>query len=233
MSAPDPTTPARPKARRTEPGDPTRVRVMVVEDHPMVRQALERSLAELDLEVVASCAEGFEALERYASCRPDVVVSDDRLPQMRGVEVARRLVAHHPQARVVIFSAYADAAEISAALDDGVRGWVSKNAPPEELADSIRRAAAGERAFDATTAAVLVDHLRVGDEECGRPSDLSDREVEVLTAAAAGKPNVAIAHELGVSERTVKTYFHRVYTKLGVNDRTRAVAEALRTGVIS
>lgn len=211
---------------------PDVVRVVVVDDHPVVRDGLRGMLgAEPGLEVVGEAADGVEALAVARRTRPDVVLMDLRMPGGDGVTATaalRRTAAPGaPAPRVLVLTTYATAREVHAALEAGATGYVLKDAPREELFGAVRAAARGESVLSAAAATQVVNRLR-GEEG----SELTERELAVLTLVARGTPNRAIASTLFVSEATVKTHLAHVFDKLGVTDRAAAVAEAYRRSLL-
>ncbi len=196
------------------------IRLLLAEDHPVVRIGLERLLAnESDIEVVGAAANGFEAVELSDRLRPDVVLMDLSMPGMGGVEATRAIVAAHDGAvNVVVLTSFAGRDDILAALDAGASGYMLKDAEPEELLAAVRAAARGEAPL-APKAAREVLAARVEQ----RPTeDLSPREQDVLRLVAQGLPNKRIARELEISEKTVKAHLTNVFQRIGVTDRTQA-----------
>ena len=207
------------------------IRVLLVDDHPVVRRGLRALLEELPgLEPVGEAADGAEALallDRFArdgQPGPDVVLMDLQMGAgMNGVEATRRITALPDPPRVLILTTYSTDADILAAVEAGATGYLLKDAPPEELAAAVRAAARGETVLAPPVAARLMGRVRAG-----RPA-LSPRETEILELLAEGLANRQISRRLFISEATVKTHLVHVYEKLGVDSRTAAVAAA-RTG---
>jgi DNA-binding NarL/FixJ family response regulator len=195
------------------------IRVMVVDDHAVVRGGLEQLLATApDISLVATASNGQEALDAAAANEVDVVLMDLSMPVMDGIEATRRLVATHPELNVVALTSFSDNRRIMEALSAGASGYLLKDAGPDELLGAIRAAHAGGSPLDPKAARVLLDAQRTL-----RPAqDLSDREVEVLRLVAAGLANKQIARKLGITERTVKAHLTNVFQRLGVTDRTQA-----------
>jgi len=194
------------------------IRVLIVEDHGLVRAGLERLLATVeDVEVVGGAADGAEAIRLAAEMQPDVVLMDLSMPNVDGIEATREIVAGRPDSQVVVLTSVIDRERILAALDAGAVGYLLKDSDPEVLIEGVRSAARGESPL-APKAARAVLTARAERE---RP-ELSDRELDVLRCVADGKPNKLIARELGISEKTVKTHLTRVFQQIGVTDRTQA-----------
>ena len=204
------------------------IRLLVVDDHPVVRAGMVAVLGEeADLEVVGEAANGAEALALVPRLTPDVVLMDLRMPVMDGAEATARLVAQPDPPQVLVLTTYDTDADILRAVEAGARGYLLKDAPTPVLTDAIRRAARGETVLAPPVAARLADRLRAP-----ATPELTDREVEVLGLVARGLSNADIGRALFIGEATVKTHLIRAFAKLGVTDRTAAVAEAHRRGVI-
>jgi DNA-binding NarL/FixJ family response regulator len=205
------------------------VRVLIVDDHPVVRDGLRGMLqAQPDLEVVADAANGHQALTAVARHDPDVVLMDLRMPELDGVEATRRIRADHPSVKVLVLTTYDTDADILHAIEAGATGYLLKDAPREQLFSAVRAAARGETVLAPTVAAKLVHSIR------DRPDheQLTARELDVLRLVADGLTNRAIASRLHISEATVKTHLVHTYAKLGVDDRTAAVMAALERGLL-
>jgi DNA-binding NarL/FixJ family response regulator len=199
-------------------------RVLLVDDHPILRLSLARLLdAEEDVEVVGSVGDGADAVKLVAETNPDVVLMDLSMPGMDGVQATRSITASGSAARIVVLTSFSDRDRILEALDAGAIGYLLKDAEPEDLVRGVRAAARGDWPIDPRAARLL---LGGG----SRPSGprLSDREKEVLGLIATGLANKAIARRLGISERTVKAHLTRIFEQLGVSDRTQAALWAHR-----
>ena len=210
------------------------IRVLLVDDHPVVRRGLRALLEELPgLEPVGEAADGAEALallDRFArdgQPGPDVVLMDLQMGAgMNGVEATRRITALPDPPRVLILTTYSTDADILAAVEAGATGYLLKDAPSEDLAGAVRAAARGETVLAPPVAARLMGRVRAG-----RPT-LSPRESEILGLLAEGLANRQISKRLFISEATVKTHLVHVYDKLGVDSRTAAIAAALQNGLL-
>jgi two-component system NarL family response regulator len=202
-----------------------RIRVVIVDDHAVVRQGVASLLeGEEDIEVVA---EGGSAAEALALCRkhePDVMLLDLRLPDGSGVDVIRALLAERPERRIVVLSTYDGDEDIFRALEAGARSYLLKNMSYQQILEALRAAHAGERRLPREIA------RRMNERPPAR--SLSSRELEVLRLVAQGESNQAIAAALGLSEGTVKTHVAHILTKLSVDDRTAAVTAALQRGIL-
>ncbi|GAB3300511.1 response regulator transcription factor [Geodermatophilus aquaeductus] len=203
-------------------------RVLVVDDHPVVRGGLVGWLAaQEDLEVVGEAGDGQEALALVAATEPDVVLMDLRMPRMDGVTATERLAVSHPAVRVLVLTTYDTDADIVRAVAAGATGYLLKDAPLPQLADAVRAAARGETVLAPPVAARLVSRMRAPAAEAP-----TARELEVLGGVARGLTNAEIGRELFIGEATVKTHLLRVFAKLGVDDRTRAVMVAVERGLL-
>jgi DNA-binding NarL/FixJ family response regulator len=204
------------------------IRVVVVDDHPVVRGGVVGWLdAQPDLSVVAQASDGAEALAMVAATSPDVVLMDLRMPGMDGVTATERLAAAHPGVRVLVLTTYDTDADIVRAVEAGATGYLLKDVPLPQLADAVRAAARGETVLAPPVAARLVSRLRAPAVDAP-----TVRELEVLRGVARGLTNAEIGRELFIGEATVKTHLLRVFAKLGVDDRTRAVMLAVERGLL-
>ncbi|WP_263120984.1 response regulator transcription factor [Cellulomonas sp. RIT-PI-Y] len=205
-----------------------RIRVLLADDHPVVRSGLAGMLAvEPDIDVVGEVPDGAAAVVAAAELRPDLVLMDLRMPVLDGAAATARIVAEVPGVRVLVLTTYETDADILRAVEAGATGYLLKDTPRDQLVAGVRGAARGETALSPSVASRLVQQMRGGDAE--RPTP---RELEVLAAVARGLSNAAIGAELFIAEATVKTHLLRVFAKLGVDDRTRAVTVALERGLL-
>jgi DNA-binding NarL/FixJ family response regulator len=202
-----------------------RIRVLVVDDHQVVRAGLKALInSEPDMNVAGEAANEEEALKTFAVVKPDVTLMDLRLPDASGIDVAARLQSAAPGARIIMFSSYNREEEIYGALKTGVCSYIRKGAPASELLQAIRAAHAGKRYISPEIGQQVVDHLT--------QDDLSAREREVLQLMFEGRSNKEIAASLGISDHTVNIHTRNVMGKLGASRRTEAIATALRKGII-
>lgn len=193
------------------------IRVLVVDDHEMVRTGLAAMLtADGDIEVVARAADGASAIHQAAICDPDVILMDLSMPVMDGIDATRAITAASPSARIVVLTSFSDRARVSRALEAGAIGYQLKDAEPTVLRDAVRAAAVGHVPLDARVAGALLPRAAEG----GDP--LSPREREVLALVTQGLANKQIARALGITERTVKAHLGNAYRQIGVADRTSA-----------
>lgn len=204
------------------------IRVMLVDDHAIVRQGLERLFETVDdIEVVAMAANGNEAILMCAEHQPDVVLMDLSMPELDGVEATRRIVAAGGNTRVVVLTSFGEESRILDALNAGAHGYLLKHVDPDELITAVRSAQAGDSPLDPRAGRVLLDSRRGGGSGSGgggatREHELTDRELEVLLLVGQGLANKQIARKLGISERTVKAHLTSVFQRLNVSDRVQA-----------
>ena len=205
----------------------TAIRVVLADDHPVVREGLRGMLtAEPDIEVVGEAASGPEAVALAERLRPDVVLMDLRMPGGDGVEATRQLAG----TTVVVLTTYDSDADILRAVEAGAAGYLLKDTPRAVLADRVRAAARGETVLAPAVAGRLMGRIRA--EPAARTEQLSARETQVLALVARGMTNAEIGRELYLSEATVKTHLLRASAKLGVSGRTTAVTRAIETGAL-
>jgi DNA-binding NarL/FixJ family response regulator len=205
--------------------------VLVVDDHPVVRSGLIGMLAVTDdIEVVGEAGDGEEALALVESTRPDVVLMDLRMPRRDGVSATGAIVSGYPATKVLVLTTYDTDTDILHAVEAGATGYLLKDTPHAELLDGIRAAARGETVLAPPVAARLMSRLRTP----AAPAAVqpSPRELEVLAAVARGLSNAEIGRELFIGEATVKTHLQRLFTKLDVDDRTRAVTVAIERALL-
>ncbi|MGH3321057.1 MAG: response regulator [Streptosporangiaceae bacterium] len=209
------------------------ITVLIADDHAMVRGGVRGFLeTQPDIAVVAEAGSGEEAVELAAEHVPDVALVDLVMPGIGGVEAIRRLTARSPRTRPVVLTSYDADAHVFPAIRAGAHSYVLKDVGPEELADVVRKAAAGEAVLHPRVAARVVQEMQGARGE--RPNafrELSDRELEVLRLIADGLPNVELAARLFISEKTVKSHVSNILAKLHLADRTQAAVYAWRHGV--
>lgn len=209
------------------------IRLLIADDHPVVRAGLAGLLSdEPGFEVVAEASDGDEAVRLTAATRPDVVLMDLRMPRVDGVAATARIAggeAGVPAPRVLILTTYETDDQILAAIEAGASGYLLKAAPQAEIVAGIRSVAAGQSALSPAVAVRLVERMRQPDQ----PGVLTVRETEVLRLVATGHSNKQVAAALGIGESTVKTHLLKVFEKLGVADRTRAVTLAMERGLLN
>ncbi|MGI6206583.1 MAG: response regulator [Anaerolineae bacterium] len=213
------------------------IRILLAEDHDLVREGTRRLLEQYsDLAVVGEAADGEEAVRLTGELGPDVVVMDVRMPKLNGIQATRALKAAHPQVRVLVLSAHEDDSYVFPLLEAGADGYLLKTASGEDLAQAIRSVMRGQSVFDSQVMSKVVSRLdsrhRTYSGE-GLAEALTEREMEVLRALSTGKSNKEIAADLAISTYTVQVHVRNILGKLGVSSRTEAVAFALRQGWLS
>ena len=199
--------------------------VLSVDDHPLLRQGIAALInGESDMKLVAEATNGQEAIEKFRLHRPDVTLMDLQMPALNGIEAIIGIRSEFPNARIVVLTTYTGDVQVLRALKAGARGYILKGHVRRELLDTIRAVHVGQRRIPPDVAAELADHAT--DE------DLTLRELDVLRLIAAGNANKKIAGQLSITEETVKSHVTNILAKLGANDRTHAVAIALKRGII-
>ncbi|WP_223245377.1 response regulator [Streptomyces sp. CBMA156] len=212
------------------------VRVMVVDDHPMWRDAVSRDLAEAGLDVVATAGDGEEAVRRARACTPQVVVMDLNLPGLSGAEACRQVVAQDPAVRVLVLSASGEHQDVLEAVKSGATGYLVKSAGREELLDAVRRTAVGDAVFTPGLAGLVLGEFRRLAAEPAPASApaaprLTARETEVLRLVAKGLSYRQIADRLVLSHRTVQNHVQNTLGKLQLHNRVELVRYAIEQGL--
>jgi DNA-binding NarL/FixJ family response regulator len=201
------------------------IRILVVEDHQIVRQGLVALLSVVEgVEVVGQAADGVEAISEFESRHPDVTLIDLRLPKMSGVEVIQRVRANHANARFIVLTTYDGDEDIYRALQAGARGYLLKGMTVEVLISTIRSVHGGKSCIPPVIAQKLAERMAT--------EQLTQREQDVLEQIVRGKSNKEIGLALEISEATVKTHINNLLGKLGVEDRTQAATAAIQRGLV-
>ena len=207
------------------------IRVLIVDDHPLVREGLTAVLAGApDIEVVNAVADGALAADAAVAGEADIVLMDLSMPGMDGVQATGEVLTRHPDARVVVLTSFAEQARVLAALDAGAVGYLLKDTEPDDLVQAVREAAAGHAPISPRAALALLP--RRGASRPAPGANLSPREREVLALVAVGLPNKSVARRLQISEKTVKAHLTRIFAALEVYDRTSAALWAQRNGLL-
>jgi DNA-binding NarL/FixJ family response regulator len=205
--------------------DQVRIRVLCVDDHPLLREGVSKIINDQpDMEVVAQAENGSEAIQQFRQHRPDVTLLDLRLPDMHGIDVLMTIRGEFCDARIAMLTTAEGDVEMQRALEAGARGYLLKSTSPGDLTDAIRKVHAGKKCVPLEVATQLAQHLS--------EADLTTRELEVLRHLAGGNRNRDIGQLLFISEETVKVHVKNIMEKLGANDRTQAIAIAVRRGIM-
>jgi len=206
-----------------------KIRILITDDHPVVREGLAGMLAgQDDFVVVAMASDGKSAIEKFQELSPDVVLMDLRMPSLDGVGAIEAIREKKPAAKIIVLTTYDSDTDIVRAIEAGATGYLLKDAPREELFRAIRAASLGESVLAPTVASRLMMRMRAPEDE-----NLSTREIEVLALVAEGNSNKEVGKVLHISTATVKTHLIHIYSKLRVTDRTSAVTTAIEKGIIT
>lgn len=200
------------------------MRVLLADDHNIVRQGTKLYLEGKGIEVVGEATNGREAVELARSLQPDVIVMDIRMPELTGIEATRRIRDENVDVRILVLTAYDEPAYVHALLEAGADGFVLKTAELSQLYTALHEVAIGRKAFDPQVLEKAQDFML---------EPLSEREIEVLKHAGHGLTNKEIGKLLFISDRTVQGHLQNIYQKLGVTTRTEAVTVALQRGQIT
>ncbi len=209
------------------------IRILIADDHPVVREGLTSMISrEQGFEVIGEASDGNEALKKCQELKPDIVLMDLRMPVMDGVEAIRQITAIEPDIKFIILTTYSDDENIFRGIEVGAKAYLLKDAPREELFKAIRAVYGGESLIQPVIASKVLTRFVELSKQAQSPESLTDREVEVLKLIAKGSANKEIAMQLNISNSTVKTHIASIFQKLGTNDRTEAVTQAIRKGII-
>jgi NarL family two-component system response regulator LiaR len=210
------------------------IRVLIVDDHQIVRKGIRGLLGtEADLEVVGEAKDGFEAISKAATLKPEVVLMDLEMPGMDGIEAIRRIKEHPPEVQILVLTSFATDDKVFPAIKAGALGYLLKDSSPKELIAAIRDVHRGEPSLHPTIAKMLLEEISAPPQKPPTKDPLTDRELEVLELVAGGLSNQQIADKLVISESTVKTHVNHILGKLHLASRTQAALYALRAGLAS
>ena len=201
------------------------IRILTVDDHPLLREGIAAVLAnEQDMVLIAEAADGREAVEKFRAHRPDVTLMDVQMPEVNGIDAIVKIREEFPDARIIVLTTYTGDAQAARAFKAGASGYLLKSMVRKELIDTIRTVHAGKKRIPPEIAIEMAEHHT--------DDALTLRELEVLREVAAGNANKVVAQILNVSEETIKAHMKSILSKLGANDRTHAVTIALKRGII-
>jgi len=209
------------------------IKILIADDHPVVREGVIAMLSrEADFDVVGEAKDGVEAVKKAKELSPDVVLIDLRMPEMDGVEAMRQIKSVMPEVKFIILTTYSDDEYIFSGIEAGARAYLLKDAPREDLFKAIRAVYRGESLIQPVVASKLLDRFSELSRRTPSGEELSGRELEILSLMAKGAANKEISAQLNIAQSTVKTHITNIFQKLGVNDRTEAVTQALKKGII-
>jgi DNA-binding NarL/FixJ family response regulator len=205
--------------------EPSPIRILVVDDHPVVRAGIEALMTgHADMLVVAQAANGREAIQHFRTYRPDVTLMDIQMPEMNGLDALMAIRNESPEARIIMLTTYAGDAQVMRAIKAGAHGYLLKNSLHRELLDTIRAVHAGKKALSAEASFQVAEHAA--------DDALTPAEIRVLQLIAKGNANKEIAEQLSISEETVKGQVRNILSKLDAKDRTHAAMIGIKRGLI-
>lgn len=209
------------------------IRILIADDHPTFRRGLELVLGSApDIEILAQAETGSQAVDLAVRLVPDVILMDLRMPEIDGIEATRRVMRAVPDVAIVVLTMFDDDDSVIAALRAGARGYLLKGANEDEILRAVHGAAAGEAIFGSAVADSVIGRITQPDSPSTRPfPELTDREREVLDLVASGKGNASIAHDLGISLKTVRNHVSNIFTKIHVSERSAAIVRARQAGL--
>jgi len=212
---------------------PTKIKILIADDHPVVREGLSAMLSkDPDIQVVGEAENGAQAINKARELQPDIILMDLRMPEVDGVEAMRQIRVKNPDMKFIVLTTYDNDEYIFKGIEAGARAYLLKDAPREELFEAIRAVYRGESLIQPAVAGKVLDRFAELSRQVQVPGALSEREVEVLKLIAKGSANKFIAVSLSIGESTVKTHIQSIFQKLGVGDRTEAVTQAIKKGII-
>jgi DNA-binding NarL/FixJ family response regulator len=205
--------------------DASSIRILAVDDHPLVRQGIAGLVAvQSDMTLAAEASNGRDAIQQFRTHRPDVTLMDLQMPEMNGVDAIIAIRNEFPEARIIVLTTYTGDVQIFRALKAGARGYLLKNLLHKELLETIRAVHAGKKTLSPEASFQLAEHAT--------DDPLTPGEISVLRLIAAGNANKQIADQLSITEETVKGRVKNIFSKLGANDRTHAAMIGVKRGII-
>jgi DNA-binding NarL/FixJ family response regulator len=209
------------------------IRLMLADDHRMLREGLRRSMSDQGFDVIGEARDGDEAIRLAEELQPEVILMDVTMPEVDGVEATRQIRLQYPDIRIVMLTMHADQEVLAAAIRAGASGYLVKDCSTEEIASAVRMAASGETALSPQLAASMLDEVRKLDQPSSEEERvITRREEEVLQLIANGCSTPEVAEKLFISQKTVKNHLASIYQKLDARDRTQAVLQAVRMGIV-
>ncbi|MEM7326785.1 MAG: response regulator transcription factor [Actinomycetota bacterium] len=209
------------------------IRLLLADDHRMLREGLRRSLDELGFSIVGEARNGAEAVDLASAVQPDVVLMDVTMPELDGVEATRQLKARLPNTFIIMLTMHADQDVLTEAIRAGANGYLVKDCSMDEIASAIDSVVLGETALSPRLAASMLAEVRRQDSSSQSERVITPREEEVLQLIADGCSTPEVAEQLFISQKTVKNHLASIYQKLDARDRTQAVLQAVRMGIVS
>lgn len=213
--------------------DPTPIRLLLADDHKMLREGLRRSMVERGFDVIGEARDGAEAVELAASLRPDVILMDVSMPEIDGVEATRQIRERQADVCIVMLTMHADQDVLADAIRAGANGYLVKDCSTDEIASAIETVAGGETALSPRLAASMLAEVRRQEDQAEQTRVITKREEEVLQHIADGCSTPEVAERLYISQKTVKNHLASIYQKLDARDRTQAVLQAVRMGIVT
>jgi DNA-binding NarL/FixJ family response regulator len=209
------------------------IRLMLADDHRMLREGLRRSMTDQGFDVVGEARDGDEAIRLAEELMPEVILMDVTMPEVDGVEATRQIRASFPEIRIVMLTMHADQEVLAAAIRAGASGYLVKDCSTDEIANAVRMAVSGETALSPQLAASMLDEVRKLEQPPNEEDRIiTKREEEVLQLIANGCSTPEVAEQLFISQKTVKNHLASIYQKLDARDRTQAVLQAVRMGIV-
>ncbi|MEX2224919.1 MAG: response regulator transcription factor [Dehalococcoidia bacterium] len=213
------------------------IRVLLADDHTLFRRGIATMLSQMPgIEVIGEAANGSDVVTLANELVPDVILMDIKMPEQSGIEATRAILKENPHIGIILVTMFDDPESVFDGMRAGTRGYVLKEAEPEELRRAVEAAHRGEVMLCPVIARRVLDHFAGESQQALRPlpyEQLSQRELQVLQLAADGLTNRDIAQRLVISEKTAKNHIANIFSKLNVNDRTQAVIQALRMGLVT